>query len=290
MLSFARLLSAVSLMVSLLGFAQSSFAQQQGYGMSPDAGVSNLTPKSLQNVGVTEQLGNKIDLDLKFRNEAGELVPLRSYFSNNRPVILSLAYFNCPGLCSFHLNGLTQVFKKLNWTIGREFNVVVVSFDPKEKSPLAAAKKKSYLRLYDRGESNDGWSFLTGDEPQIQALAKQVGFEYHWDEASQQYAHASVAYILTPDGRLSRYLYGIDFDPRTVRLSLVEASNGVVGNVVDKLILFCFHYDAGQNKYALAAINVMRTGGALMVLILAAFLLSYWLRQRKLVRKVQGEV
>ena len=261
-----------------------SVARAQEIPGAAEPGDTNETPKALESIDIKENLGQAIDLNLKFHDETGALVPLKSYFPGDRPVILTLAYFNCPGLCSFHLNGLTQVFKKLNWTVGKEFNMVVLSFDPREKPDLAAAKKASYLRLYGRGDKNDGYRFLTGDEATVKQLAQQVGFNYHWDAATNQFAHASAAYILTPDGHISKYMYGIDFDPRTVRLALVEASEGTIGTIADRVILYCFHYDPKQSKYAIAAIRIMRLGAVLMIIVLAAFLFPYWRRQRKLAR------
>jgi protein SCO1/2 len=280
----------ITLVVGIAVCALNSRAVLAADMMGREEGVTNTTPKILDGVGVVEHLGETINLDLKFQNEQGETVPLRSYFKNQKPVILSLAYYNCPGLCNFHLNGLKDVFKQLKWTVGQEFNFLVVSFDPKEKPPLALAKKENYLASYGRPEGASGWHLLTGDEAAINELAREVGFKFKWDEAAKQYAHASVAYVLTPDGHLSRYLYGIDFDPKTVRLSLVEASQGHVGNIVDSFVLYCFHYDPKASKYVLAAINIMRAGGILIVLVLAAFLAPYWIRQKRLQGNLQREL
>jgi protein SCO1/2 len=175
---------------------------------------------------------------------------------------------------------MNDAMREMPWTLGNEFDMVVVSIDAREKPELAAQKKASYIKAYGRPDGARGWHFLTGDEPQIQALARQVGFKYRWDEKEKQFAHASAAYVLTPDGRISRYLYGIVFTPQVLRLSLVEAGDGKIGSIVDKLTLWCFHYDPSSSKYALAATSVMRGGGVAAVLALAAFLFPFWYRQR----------
>lgn len=243
--------------------------------------IQNETPAELKDVGIDEHLGEPVDLALTFRDESGKTVPLSSFTSGGKPVLLTLAYFNCPSLCNFHLNGLNDAFKGLKEPLGREFEMVVVSIEPKETFELAAKKKESYIRAYGRPEGAAGWHFLTGDQANITKLAQQVGFKYRWDEKEKQYAHASAAYVLTPEGRISRYMYGIVFDPKVLRLSMIEASNGTIGTLVDKLTLFCFHYDPKASKYTVAAFNVMRAGGGLTVLILACFLLPFWFRSRK---------
>lgn len=259
--------------------------------LPPSEGFANETPKQLEGVGIEEHLGATIDLDLTFKNEQGELVPLRSYFKDHKPVLLSLAYYTCPSLCNFHLNGLLDVFKKLNAPLGHEFNAVVVSIDARETPDVARKKKENYIKSYGRPEGADGWHFLVGEETKIRELAKQVGFNYHWDEEQKQWAHAAAAYVITPEGKISRYLYGIDFDPQTLRLSMVEASSGRVGTLVDKLILYCFHFDPKASKYTLYAFNVMRAGGMAIIVILTAFLVPFWVRNRREgeVQRVQGE-
>ena len=256
-------------------------------GLQTEVGTENETPKQLENVGITEHLGDSVDLNLKFKDETGAVVPLRSFFKGHKPVLLSLAYYSCPSLCNFHLNGLNDAFKKMKDPVGSDFEFVVVSIEPKETPDLAARKKEAYLNAYGRVEGNNGWHFLVGDYDQIAQLAKQVGFNYHWDAKENQYAHASAAYLLTPEGRISRYFYGIVFDPETLRLSAVEASSGKIGTIVDRLILFCFHYDPSGSKYTLYAFNMVRIGGALMIAVLAAFLIPFWLRNRR--ESIRGE-
>jgi protein SCO1/2 len=247
----------------------------------PEAGFQNEVPKELQDVGIEQKLGSQIDLGLKFRDEDGKEVVLQKYFADGKAVLLTLAYYNCPSLCSFHLTGLKDSFKQMKAPIGQEFNVVTVSIDPKETSALASAKKANYIKSYGRPEGASGWHFLVGDAAPIRELAKELGFKYRWDAKAQQFAHASAAMIVTPDGHISRYFSGIDFEPKALRLSLVEASAGHVGTIIDKLTLFCFHYDPTANKYTLYAYNVMRAGAGLMVFIMAAFLAPFWFRKRK---------
>ena len=251
-------------------------------------GLANETPKELEGIGIEEHRGEKIDLTLKFRNEQGEVVPLASFFEHGKPVLLSLAYYECPSLCNYHLNGLNDAFKQLKAPLGKEFHHVVVSIEPKETPAVASAKKANYVKANGKPESAEGWHFLTGEEKEIFALAKQVGFKFRWDEETKQYAHASAAIVLTPDGTISRYLNGVTFDPKTLRLSMVEASNGKVGTVIDKLTLFCFHFDPKASKYTLYASNIMRGGGAVTVLALVCFMAPFWFRKREEDR-LQGE-
>ncbi len=263
----------ISLTVGTVGQAR-EFAK-------PKEGHANETPKDLENLDIEQRLGEKIDLTATFVDHEGKNVRLGDFTKDGKPLLLSLAYFNCPSLCNFHLNGLNDSFKAMAKPLGDEFNVVVVSFDPKEKTPLAFAKRENYLKAYGRPEGAKGWHFLTGELAAIEPLAKAVGFKYRWDETQKQYAHAAAAYAISPDGTISRYFYGITFDPKTVRLSMIEASRGLVGSLVDKLTLFCFHYDPKESRYTVAAFNVMRAGGVLMLLVLGAFLLPFWIRARK---------
>jgi protein SCO1/2 len=246
-----------------------------------DAGSSNEKPKALDNVGIDEHLGGNVDLGLKFKNERGETVTLSSFTAGGKPLLLSLAYYGCPGLCNFHLNGLKDAFKQMSAPLGREFQVVVVSIEPKETPQIATLKRDAYIEAYGRPEGAQGWHFLVGDEVNVHKLAEQVGFKYAWDAQSNQWAHASAAFILTPDGRISRNFYGITFNPKDLRLSLIEASNGTIGTVIDQLVLFCFHYDPKASKYTIAAFNVMRAGGGLAVLVMAGFMIPFWWRSRK---------
>ncbi len=257
----------------------------QSYDGKPAPGVADEMPKELQGVGIDEQLGKNIDLTLMFRNEGGQLVPLSTYFDGKTPVIISPVYFNCPGLCNFHLNGLTDGLKQLDWNIGEKFKILSISFDSKEGADLAQKKKDTYLKLYDRpnklAQTSAGWHFLTADEPTVQAFIKSVGFKMYWNEEQKDWAHASAAIMTSPTGELTRYLPGIMFDPKDIKLALNEATEGKVGSFVDGLLLYCFKYDPHQSKYTLYAFNLVKVGGAVMVLLLALWLLPIWMRSRR---------
>jgi len=235
----------------------------------------------LQNVGVEEHLGANLDLDLAFTDESGQNVPLRSFFKSDKPVLLAMVYYSCPSLCNYHLNGLTETMKTLKWTTGRDFEVVAVSMNSKETPDLADKKKQSYLKFYGRPEGTSGWHFLVGSTENVNQLAAQLGFKFHWLEDKQQFAHASVAYVLTPEGKISRYLHGIQIESNTLKLSLLEASHGKIGNVLEQAVMFCFQFDPVKNKYTLYAWNIMRLGGLLMVLLLAIFFIPVWWRENR---------
>jgi len=236
------------------------------------------TPEVLQQVNIEQRLNEQIPLDLMFRDEAGREVRLADYFKRDKPVVLSLVYYECPMLCNQILNGLVGTLEAVTFTPGQEFEVVTVSFDPREGPELAARKKDTYLKRYRRNGAENGWHFLTGDKDSIDRLAQSVGFGYVWDERSQQFAHASAIMVATPEGRLSHYFYGIEYSPKELRLALVEASAGRIGSPVDKLILYCYHYDPTTGKYGPAIMNILRATGVLTVFGLVALILS--LRRR----------
>jgi protein SCO1/2 len=239
---------------------------------------SESLPQQLEGVGVTEHRDAPVPLRLPFKNERGSDVTLADYFNGNRPVILTLNYYRCPMLCTLILNGLVGAVREVGWTPGREFEIVTVSFDPNETASLANAKKESYVGALGRPEAAKGWHFLTGRQSEIDALTRAVGFEYRYDADSNQFAHAAVLVLCTPEGRISRYLYGVQFEPRTLRLSLVEASEGRIGSPLDQVILYCYHYDPESRAYAPAAVRIMRAGGLLTILVLGSVLLVLWLR------------
>jgi protein SCO1/2 len=243
--------------------------------------VANEKARELKDIGITENLGQNLDLNLKFKDENGQDVTLSQYYHGDKPVLLSLVYYGCPGLCSFHLNGVVDSLKNIEWSIGKQFEYVVVSFDTKETSVLAAEKKVSYMKVYNRPTSAMGWHFLTGDAASIQKLTQQVGFKYQWKEETKEWAHASAAVVTTPSGKISRYLHGIIFDERTFRLALTEASEGKVGNFIDRMIWYCFHYDPKLSKYTLYANNLMKVGGVGIILVLVAIMLPFWIRSRR---------
>ena len=239
------------------------------------------TPVELQKVGIEEHLGESISLDLLFVNETGQSVPLKRYFENDRPVILTLVYYNCPNLCNYLLDGFTHTLKELSWTAGQEFNVVTVSIDPTETPALSLQKKNYRLKQYERQAAQDGWHFLTGTQNNIQTLARQVGFHYRYDEDQKEYAHSAAIFVLTPEGRISRTLYGIQFKPRDLKLALLEAAKGKIGNVVDKFLMFCYHYDPKGRKYALFAVNLMKLAGLITVFCLGILFLVILRRKNR---------
>lgn len=235
-------------------------------------------PKELEGVGVTEHLGAQIPLDIEFVDSDGKPVALKQFFKSRKPVVLTMNYSNCPMLCSLQLNGLFDAMKQMPWTIGDQFEMITVSFDPLETTQRAQATKQKYLQIYRKAGAADGWHFLTGREENIKKLADTIGFHYRYSESQQQYIHVAATYILTPDGRVSRYLYGVQYDPRTLRLSLVEASDGKVGSTTDKILLFCFHYDSESGRYGLIATRLMQFAGGLTVVVVAS---TIWLLKRR---------
>lgn len=265
-------------------------ANAQAYDGKPAPMVANEAPKELEGIGIDEKLGGKIDLSLKVKDDNGQEVTLGSFFDGKHPVIISPVYFSCPGLCNFHLNGLTDALKLMDkeWTVGKKYKILSVSFDSKETPDLAAKKKETYMKLYERPGAEKGWHFITADESTIQAITQSLGFKFKWDEKSQEWAHASAAVIITPDGAISRYLPGIMFNPQDIKLALNEAADGKIGTFVEHLVLYCFKYDPQQSKYTLAAFNVMKVGGALMVLVMALWLLPIYIRSRRAKSKAAG--
>ena len=253
-----------------------------GAGGGPDPGTSSeLVPDILAKVGIDQKLDAQVPLDLSFRDETGRTVKLGDYFGR-KPVVLSLVYYECPMLCTQVLNGAAAAFKVMNFTIGDEFDVVTVSVNPKETPELAAQKKTTYINKYGRKDAAPGWHFLVGDQPAIDALTDAVGFRYTFDEATQQYVHASAIMVLTPQGRVSKYFYGIAYSPKDLRLGLVDASHNKIGTPVDYPLLLCYHYDPLTGKYSFAIIKMLRVAAALTVLIVGASIgISLWRERRK---------
>ncbi len=237
-------------------------------------------PEVLKEVTIEQRLNEQVPLDLEFRDETGRAVRLAEYFGE-KPVVLSLVYYECPMLCNQVLNGMVGTLEALSFTAGKEFTVLTVSFDARETPALAAAKKKTYLKRYGREGAADGWHFLTGPQESIDRLTAAVGFRYRWDPESNQFAHASAIMVATPAGKLSHYFYGIEYSARELRLGLVEASSNRIGSPVDQLILYCYHYDPTTGKYGPVVMNIMRLGGILTVVGLAALLLILWRRGRR---------
>jgi protein SCO1/2 len=263
---------AVALAAILLG-ATASLAQQR-----EDVGVpASARPKGLEGVGIDQHLDEQVPLDLPFRDEAGRSVRFGDYLGK-RPVLLALVYYDCPMLCTQVLNGLVSALGVVSFDAGKQFDVVVVSFDPREKPADASAKKIAYLSRYKRPGADAGWHFLTGEAAPIAALTKAVGFRYRYDAELGQFAHASAVYVLTPGGRVSRYFFGIEYAPKDLRLGLIEAADSRIGTPVDQILLYCFHYDPKSGKYGATIVNIVRLAGGATVLALA---LSLWLMSRR---------
>jgi protein SCO1 len=246
-------------------------------GPVQSGGVATGLPKVLKNVGIDQRLNEQVPLDAVFKDEQGQEVRLGQFFKG-KPVVLSLVYYTCPMLCTQVLNGELSVFRAMSFNIGEQYEVITVSFDSRETPQLAAAKKQTYIKGYNRAGGDAGWHFLTGDEANIKRLTEAVGFRYVWDEQTNQFAHASGIMVLTPEGKLARYYYGIEYQPKDLRLSLVEASQNKIGNPVDALMLYCYHYDPSTGKYGVVVMNVMRVGGVITVVLIVGMLLA--LRKR----------
>ena len=266
----------------VLVFVSSVFAQSPPgpssplYGARPPSGnpAAGL-PSALNDVRIEQKLDQQLPLDLVFRDESGQQVKLGQYFGK-KPVVLAFVYYDCPMLCTQVLNGMVGSFRMLPFQIGNEFDVVTVSFDPRETYALAASKKKVYVDYLPekmRAGATKGWHFLTGDQENITKLTDAAGFHYRWDEKSKQFAHASAIMVTTPHGKLSRYFYGIDYAPRDLRLGLIESSANKIGTTADQLLLYCFHYDPATGKYGAAIMRVMRAAGVLTVLGILAMML-----------------
>lgn len=248
---------------------------------------SNVKPDVLSEIGIDQKLNEQIPLDLVFRDEAGQQVKLQKFFGE-KPVILALVYYDCPMLCTMILNGLLEGIHPLKFDAGREFNIVTVSFDPREKPELAASKKHLYLNKYARSGAENGWHFLTGEESAIQKLTQAVGFRYKFDPKTKQYIHASAIMVATPQGKLSHYFYGVEYSPRDLRLALLEASDNKIGSPVDQLLLYCYHYDPTTGKYGVVIMNVIRVAGLATVLVLGSFMILMLRRDKHGARNLNG--
>lgn len=238
-------------------------------------------PQELQGIDIEEHLGQQIPLDLQFTNENGQLESIGSYFNQGKPVILILAYYECPMLCTLVLNGIAYSANQLDWTLGNEYQILTISINPAETPELAAAKKVNLLNTFTKKKNDNGWRFFVGSQEQITKLANVIGFKYYYDEHLKQFAHPAVATILAPSGKISRYLYGVEFKKQDLRLALLEASEGKIGNSIDRIILYCFHYDPTARGYVLFANNVMKLGGLATVIAVGALLSIFWIRERR---------
>jgi protein SCO1/2 len=249
-----------------------------GYKQESSANAATL-PGPLREIGFDQNLDQKVPLDVTFKDEAGRVVRLGDYFGK-RPVVMVFAYYDCPMLCTMVINGLASALDVLSLEPGKDFEIVTVSFDPRDTPEIAAAKKAGYIARYHQPGAAAAWHFLTGQQPAIDRLTKAAGFRYVWDKQTQQFAHPTGVIVLTPDGRLARYLFGIEYGPRDLRYAIVEASNGKVGSAVDSVLLYCFHYDPATGRYGLAIMRAIQVGGAATVLALGAFIFVMMRRER----------
>ncbi len=240
-------------------------------------------PETLKKVGIEQKLGDQLPLDTQFKDEYGDLVNLGRYFNNGRPVIIAFVYYECPMLCNQVLNGLTGSLKGVTFDAGKEFDVVAISFDAKEfdMPGLAESKKASYMQRYGRPGTEKGWHFLTGTEASIQAITQAAGFSFKWDDKSNQFAHAAGVMVVTPEGKMSRYLYGIDYSPKDLKFAVMDSAESKVGNAAEKLLLYCFHYDPSTGKYGFAILNVMRLGGIATLLGMGLMGFAFWRRNKR---------
>jgi protein SCO1/2 len=277
-LRFVR--AAVLLFTFSFLFLTTALAQSWGQGPPPRHAPipAGEKPRELEEVRIDQRLDESLPLDAVFRDENGDEVKLGAYFGG-KPVVLALVYYSCPMLCNQVLNGMTSGLDVLKaFSIGKEFEVVTVSFDPRETPELARQKKETYIKWYKREGAAEGWHFLTGDQPNIDRLTEAAGFHYKWDEKTTQFIHATGIMIATPDGKLARYFYGIEYAPKDLRLGLVEAAAGKIGSPVDQLLLYCYHYDPASGKYGAAVMNMMRLGGALTVIAIIAMFIVFRIR------------
>ena len=250
-----------------------------GYKQEPGM-VSSAIPAPLREIGFDQNIDQRAPLDTTFRNEAGATVRIGDYFGR-KPVVLVFAYYDCPMLCTQVINGLSSALGVMSLNPGKDFEVVTVSFNPRDTPASATAKKAVYLERYKRAGAAEGWHFLTGDQPSIDRLTKAAGFRYAWDAETKQYAHPSGVIVVTPDGRLSRYLFGIEYGPRDLRLAIVEASEGKAGTPVDTLLLYCYHYDPMTGRYGFVIMRAIRMAGAATVLAIGAFIVVMVRRERE---------
>jgi protein SCO1/2 len=264
-----RLSRTYLLAIAMLLIASQARAQKEPQPVAQQANK----PSILNDVGIDQKLYNQIPSDLLFVDESGKEVRLSTYFNGKRPIVLSLVYYKCPMLCTMVLNDLNHTITAMpgSMNVGEQFDILTVSFDPKETSDLAAKKKDQYIRAYARPHAAEGWHFLTGDAAQIKQLTDAVGFRYAWDPKFQQYAHASGIMVLTPEGKVSKYFFGVEYSAQDLRLALAEAGGGKISAPVEQILLYCFHYDPTTGRYSLAITRALKVAGILTIGSLGAF-------------------
>jgi protein SCO1/2 len=254
----------------VVALATAAWGQGMMMGGGPSGPVSppsNVRPPGLKHVGIEQHLNEQIPPDLVFRDDSGKTVRLGDYFGK-KPLILNLVYYQCPMLCSEVLTGLESAMRVLKFDAGKEYDVLTISFDPRETPEMAAAKKKEYLKRYNRPGAEQGWHFLVGPQQSVDALTNAAGFEYQYDPASGQFAHATAIMVLTPSGKIAQYYYGVEFAPKDLRLGLIQASDNKIGTPVDEVLLYCFHYDPDKGKYGAIVSRVLQVSGAATMLVL----------------------
>jgi protein SCO1/2 len=278
--------AAVLAMAATPALAQMTGAPTPGVRLQPGVPSSTI-PAPLREIGFDQNIGQTIPLDAEFRDESGRAVRIGDYFGK-RPVVLLFAYYDCPMLCTQVINGLSTALGVLSLDPGKDFEIVTVSFDPRDTPRSASEKKAHYIERYHKPGAPEAWHFLTGTEPQIERLTAAAGFRYVWDKPTNQFAHPTGVIVLTPDGKLARYLFGIEYGPRDLRFAIVEASQGRVGNAVDSLLLYCYHYDPMTGRYGLVVMRALRVAGAGTVLALGAFIVVMVRRERTGNRATRG--
>ena len=256
-------------------------------GEAPKQGeASSTAPPQLKEVTFKQRLNERLPLDATFKDEAGQTVRLGDFLDGKHPVVLAFVYYQCPMLCTQVMNGISSALKVLPFTTGQEFDIVLISFDPRDTPATATEKKRSHLAYWSAESTGAAWHFLTGDEASIHRATSAAGFNYRWDEATKQFAHVSGLLVLTPDGRLSRYFYGVEYSPKELRLALVESGAGKVGSLVDELLLYCYHYDPESGRYGVIVMNLIRLGGVITVALIVGFILM--MRRREARAPMEG--
>ena len=278
--------SGVRVLLAVVLLAACAWGQGMNNGIM--GAPANTRPPRLENVGIEQHLDAQVPSDLVFRDEAGKSVKLGDYFGR-KPLILNLVYYNCTMLCGEALAGLASAMRLVKFDVGNEFDVITVSFDPRETPEMAAAKKKDYVERYGRANAAAGWHFLIGSPDSINELTKAVGFQYQYDPKTNQYAHATAIMVLTPQGHISRYFYGVDFPPKDLRMGLVEASENKIGNAVDAVLLYCYHYNPETGKYGAMVANILRLAATATILILGAMFFILWRLDLSVTRKTAAK-
>jgi protein SCO1/2 len=260
-----------------------AYAGERGAGGGP---ASSITPEVLKDISFKQRLDQRLPLDAAFTDENGSAVTLGDYFQNGRPVLLAFVYYQCPMLCTQVMNGISSALKAVPFVPGQDFDVVLVSFDPRDTPEIAREKKRAHLEYWSAGATGHAWHFLTGEEPEIRRATAAAGFTYEWDEPTSQFAHVSGVLVVTPDGRLSRYFYGIEYSPKELRMALVESGAGRIGSAIDELLLYCYHYDPEAGRYGVVVMNLLRLGGVATVVLMAGFILV--MRRRDMRAPTEG--